>query len=511
MTKSLILTSILLSTVVLTSGCNGDGENNTVQSQSQFQTVASISTPPGWETSHGKIAMGTLENFCAVTTSPDQEACQAFNQTKNPQTGKNNLLSLFTYANGDTSNPISDGKIQALMNEAKYLNETKKQPFIPTIVVYTNNLSQGTNFVIEDWNENLIFCLQNFLKTLVDIENNRYTPLNSSGTIASVLINPDYIMELQKVSSNYDPELLPYINGTAVINMQAALADPTITDYLKNLGITVPIPRQVTDNFNGYNYFINWVMHNVKNISYAWVANSSGNQQFGHQYIQNARYGSPTDDWFPANTLTGQIQSNVDFLKTHNILNVTDPVLTPDFMAFDKYGADEFGSEPSLNYTQQYSLYNAADWDASLTLIKGISQGLPIMLWQIPGGHIQNNGITNTYNIDGDYDFQYFFGDVDLENLTSYGNPISGAEHGGYEIKATQSILDFLKMPVGNATNPPYSLAQDNTSSLLRDGIFAIMWGATNAAVGVLPVDGTPPSTSNKWLIDHINKYYQTH
>lgn len=515
MRKNLLLTLILISSAILASGCDGDKPSNTnSQNSPTFQTTATlaVTTPAGWEISKGKIAMGTMENFCNITTSADQEACPAYNQAADPQSGKNNLLSLFTYANGDTSSGISDNKIQALMNEAKYLNETKHQPFIPTIVVYTANLSQGPSLTEADWSTNLVFCLQNFLKTLVDIENNSYTPLNSSGTIASVLINPDYIMELQKVSNNYSPELLPYIDGSIDIDMQSALEDPNIASYLKTLGITAPIPPQVTNDFNGYNYFLNWVMHNVKNISYAWVANSSGNQQYGHQYIQNARYGTPTDDWFPdAKTLTGQIQSNINFLKAHNILNTADPILTPSFMAFDKYGADEFGADPSLNYTQQYSLYNATDWNASLTLMKGISQGLPIMLWQIPGGHIQNDGITSTYNTDGDYDYQYFFGDASLENLVSYGSPIHGAAHGGYEIDTDQSILDFLKMPVGDATNQPYSLAQDNTDSLINDGVFAIMWGATNAAVGVINVDGASPSASNQWLINQINQYYQTH
>jgi len=489
--------------------------NQNPQQSTTLQSISlqssSVAAPAGWEIAKDKIAMGTMENFC-TTVSSGQEACPAYNQAADPQSGKNNLLSLFTYANGDTSQPISDGKIQALMDEAKYLNETKKQPFIPTIVVYTANLSQSSSITVGDWSSNLTFCMQNFLKTLVDIEDNSYTPQNTSGTIASVLLNPDYIMELQKVSANYNPELLPYLNGSATIDMQATLKDPSVISYLKSLGITAPIPTQVTNDFNGYNYFINWVMHNVKNISYAWVSNSSGNQAYGHQYIQNARYGTPTDDWFPdAQTLQQRVASNVSFLKEHNILNVADPVLTPDFMAFDKYGADEFSANSGINYTVMSDLYNAADWDASLKIMNGISQGLPIMLWQIPGGHIQNDNQDNTYNRDGDYDYQYFFGDASLETISAYGVPITGAAHGGYEIATTQSVLDFLKMPVGAVTNPAYSLAQDNTNNLIDDGVFAIMWGATTTAVGVLQQDGSVPSKSNQWLIDHINQYYQTH
>lgn len=509
------LVTTLLATLALTACNSGAGSNNNTQSTNQSNTETirqSLSqTVPGWTSYQGKIAMGSIEGFCTPSASQDQDPCQLYGQLTDQTTKKNNLFSMFTYVNGDTTSGIDEGKITALMQEAKLRNEVQQQAFMPTFVIYTTNYSQGEELVVNDYTTNLVTCIRNFLQALVDIEANQYQAQNNTNTIATVLLNPDMINQMLIDISSSTGQLLNYYNGTNQIQIQQALQDPTITNLLNQLKINSnQIPSQVTNNFSGYNYFINWIMHQLPNISYAWVANSSGGTPYTNGYIHNIRYGSPVTSWMPQPSEV--IQQDTNILNKYNIINLSDSNLTPNFIAFDKYGTDEFSADnQGINYKTYFHFYNAADWQASLGLMKGIAQGLPIMLWQIPGGHIENDGTENTYGNGGDYDFQYFFGDGMLNDLTNYGGQDTINSISQYAISTNTSIIDYLKMPVGSQSAPAYNLAQDNNSSLVGDGVFAIMWGAEQYASGIFPVNGGELSQDNQWLIDHINKYYQSH
>ncbi|EOX4832600.1 MULTISPECIES: hypothetical protein [unclassified Vibrio] len=103
-----------------------------------------------------------------------------------------------------------------------------------------------------------------------------------------------------------------------------------------------------------------------------------------------------------------------------NSLDVYTGTYQPDYIVFDKYERDGFGSEAIANYA-----YNATNWTRYLSYVKTISDGVesPAMIWQIPGGHMPTQDEGNTLiNVEHEAPGgSYFMGDArigtDINNV----------------------------------------------------------------------------------------------
>jgi len=223
-----------------------------------------------------------------------------------------------------------------------------------------------------------------------------------------------------------------------------------------------------TNDFKGWIQATNYVIRNfAPDITFGWQENLWSN-------------GSAL--WVHYNYTSEQVHDLIaaPTVKLWSDLGAYSGPYKPDFIVFDRYEMD--------CVTGQW-LFNANDWDSVLHYAKHVNEGLggvPVMLWQIPGGHLQTVGGVDPRELHGDTAPDYFFGDPDLasdlSNVKSY---------------IPQSSLDYL-------TKDGHDWATGNMAKALDANVFSILWGGGNTtSVGRFPSD------DGGWLSGKVNQYYQ--
>jgi hypothetical protein len=200
---------------------------------------------------------------------------------------------------------------------------------------------------------------------------------------------------------------------------------------------------------------------------------------------------------YTAATLQSQIIAPT--VATINAVSMYSGNYKPDFLAFDKYGVDDIPGATGVGY-----LYNARDWNNVLAYAKGVSDSLasiPVMLWQIPGGHLQQvNDVDTTLNV-GSTSPDYFFGDSynPLSNLMAYIANTTLPQ----SIYGTTSLAAYLAMNEAGTGNG-YTWQTSHMQLAANSHVFAILWGA-----GGSTSVGSFPSDDNGWLANKITTYYR--
>ena len=268
---------------------------------------------------------------------------------------------------------------------------------------------------------------------------------------------------------------------------------PVVTDCLANPQTSVEIP-EFENSFKGYTLGLNWLVEKYGNekLTYGWLMNISTPTEIG---------------WLYNNLSEDQIQATFTNPVVETLQNTaySDASYMPDFLAFDKYGADDTYPVQQLHAYPYF--FNARDWDNYLTAVKQTSEDLddmPIMLWQIPGGHIQYDGDSYT-NPDHISSFStYLFGDEnlneDLSNTINLDNVKLDAYHNcGEECGA----VSYLKM---NNYNWQTS---DRMDDVINANIFAIHWQSyTYPTVGIYDIITEVTDCNDKgWLADKVKAY----
>ncbi|HJO95447.1 MAG TPA: glycosyl hydrolase family 18 protein [Victivallales bacterium] len=244
----------------------------------------------------------------------------------------------------------------------------------------------------------------------------------------------------------------------------------------------VPSIPQFNNDFKGWIQATNWVIKTYSpDVTFGWQENIwSGNSanwvhnNYSETDIQQLVAGPTSTLWNNLEVYTGKYK--------------------PDFVAFDKYERDSIG-EVGIGY-----FFNARDWDNYLTYARLISRDLgnvPVMLWQIPGGHLQIEGGIDTRENHAATAPNYFFGDTklqpDLSNVKSYITSI--ALPGIYNSAAATTGKYLLENGYNWSTN--------NMDKAKDSNVFSILWGG-----GDTTSVGKYPSDDGGWLSNKVNEYY---
>jgi len=233
---------------------------------------------------------------------------------------------------------------------------------------------------------------------------------------------------------------------------------PVLNTCLSNPQTSVDI-LEFSNDFKGYTLAMNWLVatYGESNVTYAWHMNITA-PAAGMSWIYN--------DWNQ-----GEIQSTFTnpVLDTLQNTAYSDASWMPDFLAFDKYGADDTQVENGYPY-----FYNARDWGNYLTAVKQTSEGLgnlPIMLWQIPGGHIQYQGDPFTDAAHISSFSTYLFGDANLQSDLSNAINLNNVVMGNIHHCAPQcDAIGYLKMNHYDWSN------SNKMAAVIDANIFAIHW-----------------------------------
>ncbi len=169
------------------------------------------------------------------------------------------------------------------------------------------------------------------------------------------------------------------------------------------------------------------------------------------------------------------------------------------FISIDKYGLDATGYESSAAKDPANSVWfwNNDHWRNYLTFVSALNQTtrLPVILWQLPVGHINSSTASNPYANNGKFpDFNYLYQSHEDSSTTFFF---------GDTFTTTGARKQFFSL---NASEDPgLSVSDDNVTwsshmaEAAKAGVIAAMFGA---GVGASTTNvGAPPSDGYLWIV----------
>ncbi|MBD1567467.1 PKD domain-containing protein [Vibrio sp. S12_S33] len=414
------------------------------------------------------VANGTVTNDSEQTTS---------------QIGATQINAIFKYAglsgSGDPGDILEMDKLalHTTYANAQTASDLSGHYVLPVMVVYTVNASGGASWTDLVDNDLLYKHYATFITQAVAAQ--EYAAGDGSSPM-SFILNPDFLGELQK-----NPRDVENLNKEGAVNVNDQLSRALSymkTTYGYQPSVLVP---QFENTLKGYIESINFIMDGLaEDVTYGWQINlwAVGSANWIHQTEDQS------DD---------KGQEVVNFV---NSLDVYTGPYKPDYIVFDKYERDGFGSQAIANYA-----YNATSWTRYLSYVKSISDGVdsPAMIWQIPGGHMPTQEESNTL--------------INPEHEASGGSYFMGDARIGKDINHVRTgLLDKQLSPAtyNGASNVRELLEKDANydwsriaiRDLPKSNVFALLWGggSTTSVVTIGTND-----TDNGWLDNKVEAYAQ--
>lgn len=381
--------------------------------------------------------------------------------------------SLFDYAGTDGAGDANvyltdDMQTRATISLARSVEADlgKVQPVLPVLVSYTCNLSLGdtpTQLANADAHAhsfaNYILAL-NIANEAIDHEH----PVP-----AGFIVNPDFLGACQQ--GNYGP--------TYAMPVRAPLQTA-----LDHWSISAVIPSDITDTIAGYVLAVNWLTRTVAPaVTFGWQINLWG---VGYsEWIYQ-------DDIDPAQ----MAQQTADYVVD---LGVYSGPYTPDFLAIDRYEADDFTQRA---YVNGYC-YGPREWNRYFDFCKAVSRALklPVMPWQIPASRIP----TTTDPVAADFDSQHW----GTGGSCLLGDPAIGSDY--HNVNPTILALQFpsaFQQYMGKSVtdmfirSEPFDISNPLYGDFPLRGIFTILLGG-GATTGIVAAIGNP----EPWVRQKLNAY----
>ncbi len=410
---------------------------------------------------------------------------------------RNPVDAIFKYAGidgaGDQGDIIPPKATEQTVIDSRAIEEATGKPVMPVMVVYTIEGSGSVEKMVAD------LSLPSDPVRYPGFEDYLWKHYVNLSTIAQTLqlaqddghpnpgcivLNPDALGALQQ-NSNL-PEAQTILTSTIAVNDSLA----TALQYLEeNEGMTVDLGAfSPEDNFKGYVQSLHALIQKIApDVTFGWQVNlwAGGSALWIHETLT------------PEEINENQSQPLVDFWNDQEVYNGE---LKPDFIVFDKYERDGFGSTArSAGYA-----FNANDWSNYIVYAKQISEafGVPCMYWQIPGGHMPLVG-EDTSIVDDDHSASapdFFFGNPGI------GTDISNISPELLELDLNPSIYKGATT-VGEylGQTPGYDWSNSQLEELANNNVFAILWGG-GSTTSIAPI-GTNGDDKG-WLAGKVKDYY---
>jgi len=490
---------------------------------------SSLTVPKGWP---NYLSMGAISNIGPSDLSNGCKVDAVFTYDGDDGGGDQGLIVLpykpYNLCRLSTGSPDSPGYT---------INRRGATGPIPVIVCYAAgfSLKNSTGMADVQDSDNLTKHLINLIVTSQVM--NKFT---ATGVSPAFIMNPDCLGQVQKDSLNPKPAGLnqalaraiyytqtpqqafggktpfeaycgsgtPPGRGTPegtswLTNAEAAYAALPPTVDASSLGkMAVP---SFDDTFADWIQVQNWIVRKFSpNATLGWHLNISSDP--------NAPGGAWFNKgcWFSADDALANLKS---FLDANQVFK--GGKITPDFIVYDRSAYDDFNSSlwpggEFFGYTNGLA-YNCDGWNNYLDFVGRVSSyySLPIMLWQIPGGHLVQTGEALT--TDGSTSGTYFLGDKNL-SLDSDGGNLAGfikdpmtANPPGDAFPPSAFYYTTAYSPAPKSV-PAWLLVGDDhdwsnghLARVVQNGVFAILWGEGHTiSLGPYPID------DKGWLKSHI-------
>lgn len=298
------------------------------------------------------------------------------------------VSSLFKYSGddgmGDASAYLDPAKepTTKIIQMARDVAAKTGDSVLPVMVSYTCNLSLGDVENIIDDPERHQFSFANFIQALQMAQAMKD---DEHPVPAGFIVNPDYLGECQKYG--FSPDY--------AIPVRQPLAKA-----LAHHGVDIAVPAAITDTLKGYIKGVNWLVRVIApDVVLGWQVNlwSVGGSQwvyndFTYDDVFDAADGTKkkmTIDPTLAGKLTAEyallvgVFDDIEYTGANGVAAVAKGA---DFMAADRYEADDFTSRA---YKNGYC-YSPFEWDRTFDFCAALSRYLrqPVLPWQVPASRL---------------------------------------------------------------------------------------------------------------------------
>lgn len=367
----------------------------------------------------------------------------------------------YIYINGG---PVSGWTSWGADRARKFARESLKLGMIPFFVFY-NIPDGGESYYTDlehvqdsDYMDAYYSNLEFFLSEVTAI---------MKGELYGIILEPDFLGYMQQNSGKRPGEI--------------ATVDGTVTDTVKRINSVIAE--------KGGNVLFGWQLN-------LWAsAGSNGAKGLVRR--------TDTDDWAGMDWSTGReyISRTAEDIAAYAI---EAGVLShgADFLSIDKYGLDAGVQNPE-DPAESTWFWNCEHWSNYLLVVKALKRtsGLPVILWQIPVGHIncstetsvytgeQYPALTNTYRNYEDSAASWFLGDTFLPGSQERMSYFLSNRAGDQKISAASDSLSW----------------GSHMQETAQAGAVAVLFGAGvgQSTDGV----GAPPSDDYFW-IQKVQQYY---
>ncbi|MDR5877194.1 hypothetical protein [Caballeronia sp. LZ032] len=381
--------------------------------------------------------------------------------------------SIFVYAGtdgaGDSNVYLSDDpQTRALIKLARDTESAlgNTQNVLPVAISYTCNLSLGNTPGILANADAHAHSFANYILALNIAMSNADA---QHDVPAGFIVNPDFLGACQQAdfgASYAMPVIEPLKTALAHWNIQAA------------------VPSSITNTIAGYVLAVNWLTRKVApKVTFGWQINL---------------WGVGYSEWIYKDVDTASMaQQTADYVKS---LGACDGPYAPDFLAIDRYEADDFTQRA---YVNGYC-YGPREWQRYFDFCENVSRALrvPVMPWQIPASRTPN---TND-QVNADFDSQHW----GTGGSCIMGDAAIGSDY--HNVNPTILALPFSSSFPDMGANAeamfvrsePFDLSTPLYGDFPLRGIFAVLLGG-GSTTGIVSSIGNPES----WTRDKLSAYME--
>ncbi len=366
----------------------------------------------------------------------------------------------------------------------RYIRESRRLGLIPFFVFYN----------IPDDNESYITNLEH-------IQSEAYLAAYYENLTLALAIAREEGGE-DPVGFVLEPDFLGYLAQNADASASEVMAQTHVAYDAGILvaGIDPPFPNTVKGLVESINYII---QRDAPNALFGWQMNLWASPAGG--------FTTP----IPGRGLIHLTDTlGIDEGRTriaHEAAAITDYYLDAgvashgaDFLSIDKFGLDA-GAEPGAAADPASStwFWNSDHWHNYLIFVRAMHEtsSLPVVLWQLPVGHINTSQATSPYAAGGLFPA--------LDNTATHYEDSAGTFFLGDTFTATGVRFDHFAANEGNA--PGISSSGDavtwrsHMQAAADAGVIAVLFGA-GVSISTDGV-GTPPTDAHWWMTK-VQDYY---
>lgn len=343
------------------------------------------------------------------------------------------------------------------------------QSVLPVMISYTVNLSLGDSEKLLQSADRLEHSFGNLILSLQLASNASHNEVP-----AGYIVNPDFL------GANQQEGRAPSYSMPVVEPLKKALAHHKVN---------AAVPETVTETLAGYVQAVNWLIRTVApKVTFGWQANLWGVGTSAWIYDQNDNTVSITN-----------AKKTADYIRA---LGVHEGEYAPDFLAIDRYEADDFTIR---GYGNSYC-YGPREWARFYDFVRSVALELkvPVMPWQIPASripHATGDADVTADSLEPDHwgtGGTYMFGDAGI------GSDLQNIHPAVLYIKLASDLIPHEDVESLFESAEPFDLGVPSWGDFPLRGIFSVLLGG-GSTTGVV----TSIGTTGKWTQDKIRDYME--